>query len=883
MGKTTILRAVTSAAPPGMRLVQARGVEAEAEVGYATLADVLRPATGALDRLVPAQRAALESALALGPPSQADALMIGSAALSLLAAHAAAGPFAVLVDDLQFADAASQFVLAFIARRLESESIALVVSVRVGATTPLDAVGVEELVLEPLDTGPAAEIVTRVVPNVADAVRDRIVTTAEGNPLALVELPTLLDDEQLAGRRSLDDPLRVNGTVHAAFAQQLARLDDDARRALLLVSADDTAHLGVVRRAAVVLAVPDGAFERVEEAGVLELGPPLRIKHPLLRSLAYHAAPPEERRAVHAALAEATADDRYRQAWHRGLAVSDPDEGVAQALEAAAASVRARALYPAAAAAVDRAAMLSPSAEGHARRLVAAGSDHQLAGNIAAASERLSRALELTSDPRTRAEAHRLQVNAVLFGGDPRAAYALATHAAATLEEDHPDSAAVLLAQATMACQVSGEIRAGVECGRRAVEVARRAGPQAQLAANLALAEVLALAGDASGVRALQQEARSLLPFDDPLVAGQLLQSEAAYLMVIGEHEQAAALIRQIVAGARQAGVPGVLPYPLAVAAEIEFRTGRWPEALAAASEAVEIGEQTGQGIFTCMALIMLARIEAARGAFDVARGHLDRASAMSAALGVDATRFYEPAVRSFLELTAGRPEHAAKAGREVEELSAARGLREPAVVPWAPDLIEAYIRLDEPASARRVLERFEADAQLTGRVWADAAAARCRGLLEHDFEPEFDKAFGHHDQLTMPFERARTALALGERRRRAGRRKEAREPLEEALGAFRHLGAAPWGDRAERELRAAGGRPSTSPGETALAELTPHEVRVALIVAGGATNRDAAAELYVSPKTVDFHLQRIYRKLGVSSRTELAHLVRRVEVPTAP
>jgi DNA-binding CsgD family transcriptional regulator len=181
------------------------------------------------------------------------------------------------------------------------------------------------------------------------------------------------------------------------------------------------------------------------------------------------------------------------------------------------------------------------------------------------------------------------------------------------------------------------------------------------------------------------------------------------------------------------------------------------------------------------------------------------------------------------------------------------------------------------------VLERLEDDAQLTGRVWAEAAAARCRGLLERDFEPEFDKAFGRHDRLTMPFERARTALALGERRRRAGRRKEAREPLEEALGAFRHLGAAPWGDRAERELRAAGGRPSTSPGETALAELTPHEVRVALIVAGGATNRDAAAELYVSPKTVDFHLQRIYRKLGVSSRTELGHLVRRVEAPTAP
>ena len=872
MGKTTVLRAGANAPPAPMRVIHARGVEAEAEIGYATLADVLRPAAPRLDALVPAQQAALESALSLGPPSPADPLMIGSAALSLLAAHAESAPVAVFVDDLQFVDAASQLVLAFIARRLESESIALVVAVRANVRSPLDGAGVDELLLEPLDDDSAATIVTQTVPNVVGAVRDRIVGTARGNPLALVELPTLLDDAQLQGRRPLDDPLRVNGSVNDAFAHRLARLSDDARRALLVVSADDTADLHVVRSAVAALRIPADALEEAELEGALELGPPLRVRHPLLRSLAYHQARPADQRAVHAALAESVGNDSYRAAWHRGLAASDPDEKLAAELDEAAAGARARGRFASAAAASDRAAALSTDTDARARRLVFSATSHLLAGSVTEASARTMQALELASAPDVRAEAVLLQANALLFGGQPREAFALLVREAAETELSHPDAASMLLAQAVMACQVTSEIDLGIETGHRAVDVAARAGPRARLGADLALAEVLILRGEVSSVRDLHARARSVAPLDDPLVAGQLLQSEGAYLMIVGEHEQARRVIGQIVAGARSAGMPTVLPYPLVVLAELEFRTGRWSDAVARASEAVEIAEQAGQGLFEAHGLQMLARVEAAIGDVTAARAHLDRAEALGGRLRIEAAQFFNAGVRMFVELTEGRFEAAVTAGGTVEKLSLERGVREHGVVLWAADLVEAYVRTGRMDDAVELLERFEEDGRRTERTWALAAAARCRGLIEDDFEGRFEMSLALHERAGMPFETARTQLLLGKRRRRAGRRSAARDVLASALGTFERLGAGPWAERARSELRAAGTRSRTSESPPT-DDLTPHEVRVALIIARGATTREAAAELLVSPKTVDYHLQRIYRKLGISSRAQLARL----------
>ena len=430
----------------------------------------------------------------------------------------------------------------------------------------------------------------------------------------------------------------------------------------------------------------------------------------------------------------------------------------------------------------------------------------------------------------------------------------------------------MLLAQAVMACQVTSEIDLGIETGRRAVEIAARAGPRARLGADLALAEVLILRGEVSAARELHARARSVAPLDDPLVAGQLLQSEGAYLMIVGEHEQARAVIELIVAGARNAGMPTVLPYPLVVLAELEFRKGRWSDAVARASEAVEIAEQTAQGLFEAHGLQMLARVEAAIGDAAAARAHLDRAELLGERLRIEAAQFFNAAVRMFVELTEGRFEAAVTAGGTVETLSSERGIREHGVVLWAADLVEAYVRTGRTEDAVELLERFEEDGRQTGRTWALAAAARCRGLIEDEFESRFQTSLALHERAGMPFETARTQLLLGKRRRRAGHRTAARDVLASALETFERLGAGPWAERARNELRAAGtrSRPSESPPTD---DLTPHEVRVALIIARGATTREAAAELLVSPKTVDYHLQRIYRKLGISSRAQLARL----------
>jgi DNA-binding CsgD family transcriptional regulator len=390
--------------------------------------------------------------------------------------------------------------------------------------------------------------------------------------------------------------------------------------------------------------------------------------------------------------------------------------------------------------------------------------------------------------------------------------------------------------------------------------------------ASLAFADLLALRGDAGMVFELRARARAVATLDDPMVAGMILQSEAGHLSVLGRHVEARAEIEQLVSAARAAGAAGVLVYPLGLLGEIELRSGNWRRAIAVASEAVELAEQTGQLAWGTFAMQVLTRVEAARGHFETAAAHAARAQAVADAFAFDGMRFYLPSARAFLALTAGDLEEAVDEAREVEEISRERGLLEPAVVLWAPDLIESYARLDRRREAQRVLERFTSEAVATQRAWALAAAARCRGILEDDFEGAFAEALERHAGLGMPFERARTELCLGERRRRTGRRTDARGPLRSALRAFERLGARPWAERARSELAASGER--VRPRAAARTdELTPHELRVALVVARGATNREAAAELFVSPKTVDFHLRQIYRKLGIRSRAELGRL----------
>lgn len=327
---------------------------------------------------------------------------------------------------------------------------------------------------------------------------------------------------------------------------------------------------------------------------------------------------------------------------------------------------------------------------------------------------------------------------------------------------------------------------------------------------------------------------------------------------------------------ARSAGAVDLVPYTLGCLSELDFRTGRWDAVYAGAAEAVELAEETGQRNVLAFGLVCLARVEAATGRADACRRHVARALELAGCLEIGSIPVYGLSVLGLLELGLGDAPSALASLDPLAALVRECGLRDPSVVQWTPDLVEASIlagRVDEAGAA---LAGFEREARATERTWALAACARCRGMLgSGDFEREFAEALRWHEYLPAPFERARTELRLGERLRRARRPLQAREALRAALATFERLGAAPWAERARAELAAAGER-SHRHATVPVRELTAQELRVALLVAGGATNREAAVALFLSPKTVGFHLGKVYTKLGVRSRTELAALLAR-------
>jgi len=380
------------------------------------------------------------------------------------------------------------------------------------------------------------------------------------------------------------------------------------------------------------------------------------------------------------------------------------------------------------------------------------------------------------------------------------------------------------------------------------------------------------LAGQTSRARALLERARMALGSSDPFGPGAILTQIASCFIWIEEYEQAREILTSVTEAARRQGAVVILPFALSILSEYNFRLGDFRAAYAAASESVTLAIQTNQEAEVPFSYVTLARSEAVLGNADECRAHTFRANQLAEQVGARAIRTYAASVLGLLDLGLGRPDRALLSLGALPELTTLQGLEEPGTVQWAPDLIEAYAQLGKTAEAQAALAPFTLQAERTGRTWAVAAAARCRGLLASSgqIEGEFEEALRWHDRTPTPFERARTELSYGERLRRVGLRRKARERLRAALSTFERMSATPWADRAAAELRASG--ESIDPRvPRADEQLTAQELQVALIVAGGATNREAAAQLFLSAKTIEFHLGHIFRKLGLRSRTELA------------
>jgi DNA-binding CsgD family transcriptional regulator len=851
-----------------MDALQVCGVESEADLPYAGLHALLRPVLGQIDSIPSTQARALKTALALEEGGEADRLAAYAGTLSLLAEAAEPSPLLVCIDDAHWLDRSTLEALVFAARRLAGESVAFLLATRDLEWVLALVEGLPGLELHGIDRDASLELLReRWGASLTADVAERIAAGADGNPLALLDIPALLSERERAGLDPLRDPLPVSTRIERSVQGALATMSADAKASLLLAAAGD-GRLGVTT----------GGLEPAVEAGIVSVRDgAVTFRHPLVRAALYHAATDDERRAAHLALAglltgESEAD---RRAWHRAAAAGRPDESVAEALEDAAERARSRGGYASQARALERAAELSPDDESRGRRLNEAAVAAYWSGEAVTAIHLAEQALPLATEPQLHADVlHRLAVIADWHGKwkDKIVADDVLFDEAARLEESDPRRAAGLLGVVLQRRFQALATRDGLELARRRLELCEPLGGDRHFRAIQDLARAHALHGDVDDAAAAIDEVLSLHGAGTPLA---FATNVAEPLVWLERYEEARALLLGSIEEARAEGNIVRLMFELTNLALLELRTGRFSQALTAASEAAELAQHSGNDYFHACNLATLARLDAVRGRADECRARADRASTLAEQLGDELVRSEARMALAHLALAAGDPREAIALLEPIAYLAEENEVGEPSVLPFAPDLIEARIRSGDPASAEADLDRLEERARATSRGWALAAVERYRGILApaEEFDERFGRALELHDSGPgSPLELARTRLCYGERLRRERRRVDAREQLRGAIEIFDAEQAEPWSERARTELRATGESiPRRDP--TAPEKLTPQELQISLLVAEGKTNRDVGAALFLSPKTVEYHLTHVYRKLDLHSRAELIRL----------
>jgi DNA-binding CsgD family transcriptional regulator len=863
MGKTALLEHAVERAH-GMLVLRARGVESEAEIPFAGLHALLRPAFDRLEALPEPQSAALRAALGLAPGAGGERFLIGAATLSLLAALAEERPVLVAVDDAHWLDESSFGALLFAARRLFADAVAIVIATRSPASD------LPTLALEGLDREAAAAVLSRHAGGpLPPGAADRLFEATLGNPLALVELAATAA-EPPAG------PLTpVETSIEHTFAPRIGALPEPTRRLLALAAAEDSGDLAVLECAAAALGLDFAELAAAERARLVTVsGAQLLFGHPLARSAAYRSASSDERRAAHRALA-AAGDDPDRRAWHRARAVLGHDGNAATELEHAAARARERGGYTAAASAFERAARLTSSRPDRARRLFCAAEATWLAGHTDRAAQRLAEARAECEDPALLGAIDHLRGHAALRSGRVQDAYDILVEAA---ENAPPAEAVVLLAEASEASFYAARPESMLRTAQASwAALPAQPGERERVCGGLALGMALIYTGAGEPGAQRLREATTLLEHSDALSGDpRLLYAAAMGPLWLREAERGRALVARAIASARATGAVGALPSALWLAARDAATSDRLAVAVALYEEAIRLARETGQATALCGGLAGLACVEALQGAEAACREHATEALDRTGQLGLGFFRLWALDAIATLELGLGDVASAIEWLTEKERMLDERGIADPDVSP-VPELVEAFVRLDRDPGPR--LEAFAANAEAKGQPWSLARLARCRGVLTGADE-HFAAARRLHAHTPDRFEEARTELAHGETLRRARRRADAREPLRRAVEGFDALGAKPWAERARRELEASG-ETARRRDPLTLDQLTPRELQVALVLADGHTIREAATKLFLSPKTVDYHLRHVYRKLAIASRAALAEAL--AEIPGAP
>jgi DNA-binding CsgD family transcriptional regulator len=864
IGKTSLLdHAATSAR--GMNVLRARGVESEAKVPFASLLELLRPALGALGEIPQPQAVALEGAFALRPARAQDRFAIGAATLSLLAAHAEQGPLLAIVDDAHWLDDSSAQALLFALRRLEADPIAVLIAVREGLPSLADGADLPTLPLAGLSPPEAGALLAGVAPDTAL----RLHEATAGNPLALLELSAEAREDRYAPDGA---PLLVSARISRAFLRRFGRLDGEVHRALLLAATSHSGEIALLARAAAQLDVDLTHLERAEHSGLVTLREgQLEFRHPLVRSAIYADAPAASRRDAHRALAAALPDrDLDRRAWHLAAAAAGVDATASAALERAAISARDRSAYAGAATAFERAGRLAPDREGRARLLRSASEASWEAGLDERAVALLDEARVSTADAATELDIDELAGHIATRRGPVMRGHEILVSAA---ERAAPERAVAMLAEAAVACFYAGspvEMLAAAEQARR--RLPRDAAPRTRFLAEVALGMARIVGGDgAAGAQRIERAVRLAQERPELREDPELLPWLPIAPIFLRETSAGRELIEAALAAARSRGALGALPFVLNLIALDHATTQRWQLAEATYVEAIGLARESGQRTSLAFGLSGLARLQARRGREAECRASAAEALALCEAIGTQLNEVWALEAIGMLELGLGEAARALESFLREQELLDELGITDPDLSP-APELVEAMLRLGREDRARRLAAEHALAAASKRTPWASARALRCEALVAglDGFEALFERALEAHERTPDAFETSRTRLAYGERLRRARSRVRARAQLLAAVEEFERLGATPWAERGRAELQASGITLRKRDPET-VDELTPQEVQIAMLLVSGKTTREAAAALFLSPKTIEYHLRHVYQKLGIHSREELA------------
>jgi DNA-binding CsgD family transcriptional regulator len=868
IGKSALL-AYALGASSGFRITRASGVESEVELAFAGLHQLCASLLDRRERLPSPQQEALETAFGLSPGAPPDRFFVGLAVLNLLSDTAADQPLLCLIDDAQWLDRESAQALGFVARRLQAESVALVFATR-DANQPDELAGLPQVMLEGLSDADAREMLSSVIrARLDERVRDRIVAETRGNPLALLELPRGLTPAELAGGFGLPGGLPLVGRIEESFLHRIQRLPAETQRLLLVGAAEPAGDPALLWRASTRLGIGIEAAAPAEADGLLELGAQVRFRHPLVRSAIYRASSLEERQAVHRALADATDPDvdPDRRAWHRAHAAAEPDEDVAAELERSADRAQSRGGQAAAAAFLERATALTVEPRRRCARALAAAQAKYHAGALGAAQALLATADAGPLDElqAARVELLRAQIAfAVRRGSD---APPLLLEAAKRLEPLDSRLARETYLDAFLAAMFAGRLSSSGDLLRVAAAVRATPRPSHARRGSDLLLEGLAVRiteGYASGVPLLK---RALSAFRSADSSG---EDDIRWLWLachtahdLWDDETFEAISSRYLQIARDAGMLTELPLALIARVYMRLYAGDLSSAALLLEEVEAVIEATGSHLAPYGALELAALQGNEAKTAELIEARMGEVMTRGEGLGLTLVQNATALLCNALGRYGDARDAALTASEHPEELGTST---------WTlPELIEAAVRSGTPEPATHALNRLSETTQASRTDWALGIEARSRALLSEGDAAEklYREAIERLGRTRVRLELSRAHLVYGEWLRRERRATDAREQLRTAHELFETMGAEGFAKRAARELQASGEKARTRTVETR-GQLTAQENQIAQLARDGLSNPEIGARLFISPRTVEYHLHKVFTKLDITSRGQL-------------